>query len=104
QGHLEIGGQDHFYLEGQGSLAVPGEDDDILVYSSTQHPSELQHLVAHMLDVPQHAVTVEVRRMGGAFGGKETQAALPAAAAAPAAAMVRRADTLCLRRGHGVAM
>jgi xanthine dehydrogenase large subunit len=98
RGHLEIGGQDHFYLEGQVSLAVPGEDDDITVYSSTQHPSELQHLVAHMLDVPQHAVTVEVRRMGGAFGGKETQAALPAAAAALAATRLRRPVKVCLDR------
>ena len=98
QGHLEIGGQDHFYLEGQVSLAVPGEDHDITIHSSTQHPSELQHLVAHMLDVPQHAVTVEVRRMGGAFGGKETQAALPAAAAALAATRLGRPVKVCLDR------
>jgi len=75
QGELRLGGQDHFYLEGQASMAVPLEDDDMLIYSSTQHPSELQHLVAQALGRADNAVTVEVRRMGGAFGGKETQAA-----------------------------
>ncbi len=69
-GSLRIGGQEHFYLEGQVALAIPGEDE-MLVYSSTQHPSELQHIIAHMLHLPAAAVTVEVRRMGGAFGGKE---------------------------------
>jgi len=98
KGRLEIGGQDHFYLESQASLAVPGEDGDMLIHSSTQHPSEMQHLVAHLLDVPQHAVTVEVRRMGGAFGGKETQAALPAAAAALAAAKLGCPVKICLDR------
>jgi xanthine dehydrogenase large subunit len=75
KGKLRIGGQEHFYLEGQVSLAVPGEDGDVHVYASTQHPSELQHLLAHVLNLPHAAVTVELRRMGGAFGGKETQAA-----------------------------
>jgi len=75
QGELRLGGQDHFYLEGQASMAVPLEDGDMLIYSSTQHPSELQHLVAQALGRADNAVTVEVRRMGGAFGGKETQAA-----------------------------
>jgi xanthine dehydrogenase large subunit len=79
---LRIGGQEHFYLEGQVSLAIPGEDGDMLIHTSTQHPSEMQHLVAGMLKVPVGAVTVEVRRMGGAFGGKETQAAQWAAIAA----------------------
>ena len=72
-GDMVIGGQDHFYLEGHIALAIPGEGDDIIVYSSTQHPSEVQHMVAHALDVPSACVTVEVRRMGGGFGGKETQ-------------------------------
>jgi xanthine dehydrogenase large subunit len=98
QGRLEIGGQEHFYLEGQVAFAIPGEDRDILIHSSTQHPSELQHLVAHLLDVPQNAVTVEVRRMGGAFGGKETQGALPAAAAALAAMKLGRPVKVCLDR------
>ena len=75
QGEINTGGQDHFYLEGQASMAVPGEDGDMLVHSSTQHPSEMQHLIAQALGRPDNAVTVEVRRMGGAFGGKETQAA-----------------------------
>jgi xanthine dehydrogenase large subunit len=73
-GQMRIGGQDHFYLEGQIAVAVPGEDDDVKVYSSTQHPSEVQHMVAQVLGTSAHAVTVEVRRMGGGFGGKETQA------------------------------
>jgi len=81
-GQLAMGGQDHFYLEGQIALARPLEDGQIHVLSSTQHPSEVQHLVAHMLGLSSADVTVEVRRMGGAFGGKESQAALYAAAAA----------------------
>jgi len=84
-GTFEMGGQDHFYLEGQIAIATPGEDGQMHVLSSTQHPSEVQHLVAHMLHRPSADVTVEVRRMGGAFGGKETQAALFAAACALAA-------------------
>jgi xanthine dehydrogenase large subunit len=82
---LSIGGQDHFYLEGQVSLAIPMEDGDVVVHCSTQHPSEVQHLIAHALARPSNAVTVEVRRMGGAFGGKETQAAQWAIIAALAA-------------------
>jgi xanthine dehydrogenase large subunit len=74
-GELKTGGQDHFYLEGQASMAIPLEDRDLLINTSSQHPSELQHLVAQALGRPDNAVTVEVRRMGGAFGGKETQAA-----------------------------
>ena len=81
-GRLAIGGQDHFYLEGQIAMAVPGEDGDLMVYSSTQHPTEIQHTVAHTLGLPDHAITVETRRMGGGFGGKETQAALFAVVAA----------------------
>ena len=81
-GSFDMGGQDHFYLEGQVAVATPGEDGQIHLLCSTQHPSEIQHLVAHMLHRRSADVTVEVRRMGGAFGGKETQAALFAAAAA----------------------
>lgn len=81
-GSLKIGAQDHFYLEGQVAHARVGEDGQIHVVSSSQHPSEVQHLVAHLLNKPSADVTVEVRRMGGAFGGKESQAALFAAAAA----------------------
>ena len=79
---FDMGGQDHFYLEGQVAVATPGEDGQIHVLSSTQHPSEVQHIVAQLLLRNSADVTVEVRRMGGAFGGKETQAALFAAAAA----------------------
>ncbi len=85
KGTLCVGGQDHFYLEGHIAFAIPGEDDEVLIHSSTQHPSELQHLVSHVLNVPSNAVTVNVRRMGGAFGGKESQPALFAAVAALAA-------------------
>jgi xanthine dehydrogenase large subunit len=90
-GQMRVGGQDHFYLEGHIALAVPGEDRDVTVYSSTQHPSEVQHMVAHALGVPSHAVTVEVRRMGGGFGGKETQSNQFAAIAAVAAKKLGRA-------------
>ncbi len=82
KGRLRIGGQEHFYLEGQVALAIPGEDRDIQVYSSTQHPTEMQHLIAKLLGLNDNAVTVDVRRMGGAFGGKETQAAAFGAVAA----------------------
>jgi len=88
---MRIGGQDHFYLEGQIALAIPGEDGDMTVFSSTQHPSEVQHMVAHALGMPNHAVTVEVRRMGGGFGGKETQGNQFAALAAIAARRSGRA-------------
>lgn len=90
-GQMRIGGQDHFYLEGHIAMAIPGEDDDVLVYSSTQHPSEVQHMVSHVLDIPSHSITVNVRRMGGGFGGKETQSNLFAVVAALAAKTYNRA-------------
>ncbi len=98
QGELRIGGQDHFYLEGQVSMALPQEDGDMLVLTSSQHPSEVQTLVARSLGKPDHAVTVEVRRMGGAFGGKETQAAQWAIIAALLAAASGRPVKLRLDR------
>ncbi|MEO8021621.1 xanthine dehydrogenase molybdopterin binding subunit [Polaromonas sp.] len=73
-GQLEVGGQEHFYLEGQVAYALPLEQDQWWIYSSTQHPGEIQHWVAHALGIENNAVTVECRRMGGGFGGKETQA------------------------------
>ena len=82
EGELRCGGQEHFYLEGQVALAVPGERGEMLIHSSTQHPSEIQHLVAAALGLRDAEVTVELRRLGGAFGGKETQAAIYAVAAA----------------------
>jgi xanthine dehydrogenase large subunit len=81
-GEVRCGGQDHFYLEGQIALAIPGEAGDLQVLSSTQHPTEVQHGVARLLGLPLNAVTVEVRRMGGAFGGKESQATIIAGIAA----------------------
>ncbi|MCC5778847.1 xanthine dehydrogenase molybdopterin binding subunit [Nitratireductor sp. B36] len=90
KGQMRVGGQDHFYLEGQIAFAMPGEDGDVTVFSSTQHPSEVQHMVAHALGVSSHAVTIEVRRMGGGFGGKETQANLFAVISAIAAKNLNR--------------
>ncbi|MCR9138376.1 MAG: xanthine dehydrogenase molybdopterin binding subunit [Alphaproteobacteria bacterium] len=90
-GEMRIGGQDHFYLEGHIAMAVPGEDDEVAVYSSTQHPSEVQHMVAHALGTVSNAVTVFTRRMGGGFGGKETQGNQFAAIAAIAAKRFNRA-------------
>src|SRR3954453_19882398 len=85
-GSISFGGQDHFALESHACWAGRGEDETIFLSSSTQHPSEVQHIVAHLLNLPMHSVVVECQRMGGAFGGKETQAAIPAALAALAAA------------------
>ena len=104
EGRVRIGGQEHFYLEGQVALAVPGEDDEMRVLSSTQHPSEVQHLVARMLGVPDAAVVCECRRMGGAFGGKESQAAQWACLAALAARATGRPAKLRLDRDDDMAM
>ncbi len=90
EGEFELGGQDHFYLETQAATAEPGEDRTVFVNSSTQHPSEVQMSIAHVLGCAIHRVVVQCPRMGGGFGGKETQAAAPAALAALAALMTRR--------------
>ena len=90
-GRFVIGGQDHFYLEGQIAMAVPGEDDEMTIFVSTQHPAEVQHMVAHALGTHSNAVVVNVRRMGGGFGGKETQMNFFACVAAIAARRTRRA-------------
>ncbi len=84
-GQIEMGGQEHFYLEGQAAAALPQENGDMLIHSSTQHPSEIQHKVAHAIGVPMHGVRVETRRMGGGFGGKESQGNALAVACAVAA-------------------
>ena len=84
-GMLHIGGQEHFYLEGQAAFAMPGEAGEMLVHSSTQDPTLLQSVVAGVLAMPNAFVTVETRRMGGAFGGKESQASQTGALAALAA-------------------
>jgi xanthine dehydrogenase large subunit len=98
RGTLDVGGQEHFYLEGQIAYALPQEDGQWLIHSSTQHPGEVQHWVAHALDIPLHAVRVVCRRMGGGFGGKETQAGHLAVWAALAARKVGRPVKLRLDR------
>jgi xanthine dehydrogenase large subunit len=95
KGRIDMGGQEHFYLEGQAALALPQEGGDMVVHSSTQHPTEIQHKVAEALGVPMHAVRCEVRRMGGGFGGKESQGNALAVACAVAA---RALDRPCKMR------
>jgi xanthine dehydrogenase large subunit len=97
-GTLEVGGQEQFYLEGQISYALPTEAGGLHVHCSTQHPSEMQHLIARALNLASHAVRVECRRMGGGFGGKESQSALFACVAAIAAAKLKRPVKLRLDR------
>jgi xanthine dehydrogenase large subunit len=97
-GTLEVGGQEHFYLEGQIAYVLPMEQNQWTVYSSTQHPGEVQHWVAHALGIDNHAVRVECRRMGGGFGGKETQAGHLAVWAAVAAKKLGQAIKLRLDR------
>jgi xanthine dehydrogenase large subunit len=84
-GRIAMGGQEHFYLEGQAAVALPQEAGDMIIQSSTQHPTEIQHKVAHAIGRPMHAVRVETRRMGGGFGGKESQGNALAVACAVAA-------------------
>jgi xanthine dehydrogenase large subunit len=103
-GVLAIGGQDHFYLEGQVALVLPGEDRDLHVWSSTQNPTETQHLIARCLGLRDNAVVVEVRRMGGAFGGKETQSVHYAALAALAAHKTGRPAKIRLDRDDDMVM
>ncbi|WP_067520136.1 xanthine dehydrogenase molybdopterin binding subunit [Endozoicomonas ascidiicola] len=81
-GEVNNGGQEHFYLEGQIASIIPLEDGQLHVYTSSQHPSEVQKLVAEVTGIPLNKVVADVRRMGGGFGGKETQAAAPACIAA----------------------
>ena len=95
---VDLGGQEQFYLEGQVSYAIPKENDGMLVHCSTQHPSEMQHAVAHALGLHAHHVQVECRRMGGGFGGKESQSGLFACIAAVAAQKLQRPVKLRLDR------
>ncbi|MYA87218.1 MAG: xanthine dehydrogenase molybdopterin binding subunit [Boseongicola sp. SB0662_bin_57] len=90
EGSVEMGGQEHFYLEGHAALVLPQDSGDMIVHCSSQHPSEIQHKVADALGVPMHAVQVLVRRMGGGFGGKESQANAVAVACAVAASSTGR--------------
>src|SRR6202035_1725304 len=104
RGSVTIGGQDHFYLEGHIAIALPQEDGAMLVHSSTQHPTEVQNIVAHALKEPANRVVVQCRRMGGGFGGKESQAALIAAAAAVLARKSGRPVKLRLDRDADMLM
>lgn len=103
-GRFAVGGQEHFYLEGQVAVALPQDDGSLLIHSSTQHPTEVQHLVAHALGAHAHGVQVQCRRMGGGFGGKESQPALFACVAAIAARKLGRAVKLRLDRDVDMTM
>ena len=87
---IKIGGQEHLYLEGQAALAIPGENNDLNIFVSSQHPTEVQHKIAEVLNLPNHSINVEVRRMGGGFGGKESQSNILACACALAAHLLNR--------------
>ena len=100
----QVGGQEHFYLEGQVSLAIPQDNGGVLIHSSSQHPSEVQKLVAEVLALPMHKVVVDMRRMGGGFGGKETQAAQWACLAALLAVRNQKAVKLRLARSDDMAL
>ncbi|MEL7273072.1 MAG: xanthine dehydrogenase molybdopterin binding subunit [Pseudomonadota bacterium] len=102
-GTVVMGGQDHFYLETMVAYAQPGEDDEMLVWSSTQHPTEVQVHVALALGVRNHEVEAKVRRMGGAFGGKESQATIIACIAAIAAKKTGKPCRFRLRRHDDMA-
>ena len=95
---FQVGGQEHFYLEGQVAFALPGEDGDMVVHSSTQHPTEVQHICARLLGCDFNRITAVVRRLGGGFGGKESNASWVAAAAALAAHKTGRPVKLRLPR------
>ena len=103
EGHFEIGGQEHFYLEAQVAIAVPGEQGQMTVHSSTQHPTEVQSMTADALGVPFNHVTVICKRMGGGFGGKETQAAQPAMMAALVARATNRTARFVYERDDDMA-
>ncbi|MES0882063.1 xanthine dehydrogenase molybdopterin binding subunit [Roseibium sp. SCP14] len=103
-GSMFIGGQEHFYLEGQIAMALPQEDGGMLVHTSTQHPTEVQHTVAKVLGVPDATITAEIRRMGGGFGGKESQANQWASLAALAAQKTGRTCKLRLDRDDDMIM
>ena len=103
-GSLNLGGQDQFYLEGQIATALPAEDGDLYIYSSSQHPGEIQHLVSHAIGKRSKDVVVECRRMGGAFGGKESQPALIACIAGLMANKTGRACKLRLDRDDDMIM
>ena len=94
EGSMDLGGQEHFYLEGMAAAALPQEGGDMIVHSSTQHPTEIQHKVAEALGRPMNAVRCEIRRMGGGFGGKESQGNHLAVSCAVAAELTGRPCTM----------
>lgn len=104
QGSLHIGGQEHFYLETQVSSVMPTEDGGMIVYTSTQNPTEVQKLVAEVLDVSMNKIVIDMRRMGGGFGGKETQAAGPACMCAVIAHLTGRPTKMRLPRMEDMTM
>ena len=104
EGKIVIQGQDHFYLESQVSIAYPLEDGQLEIHSSSQHPTETQHVVAHALGIPDKDVVCQVKRMGGGFGGKESQAAPFAAMAALAARKLKRPVRICLTKDDDMIM
>lgn len=104
QGTLHIGGQEHFYLETQISSVMPTEDGGMIVYCSTQNPTEVQKLVAEVLDVSMNKIVVDMRRMGGGFGGKETQAASPACLCAVVARLTGQPTKMRLPRMEDMIM
>lgn len=104
QGDLHVGGQEHFYLETQASSVVPAEDGGVIVYTSTQNPTEIQKVVAEVLGVAMHKVVVDMRRMGGGFGGKETQANAPACIAAVIVSLTQKPTKIRLWRNDDMTM
>lgn len=104
EGKIQIQGHDHFYLESQVSIAYPLEDGQIEIHSSSQHPTETQHVVAHTLGIPDKDVICQVKRMGGGFGGKESQAAPFAAMAALCATKLKRPVRICLTKDDDMVM
>ena len=104
EGEVRMGGQEHFYLEPNAHLVVPGEHDEIVSYSSTQCPDKHHRYIAHVLGIPQHKVVVRTKRLGGGFGGKETRAAFVNAAAAIPAYLLRRPVRLVLDRDEDMSM
>ncbi|MGE3760240.1 MAG: xanthine dehydrogenase molybdopterin binding subunit, partial [Pseudobdellovibrionaceae bacterium] len=103
-GHFDIGGQEHFYLESQAAIAYPLENDQIEIHSSSQHPTEVQHVCAEALNLKHHQVTCIVKRMGGGFGGKESQASPFAAMAALVAHKLKRPARLALDKDDDMKM
>ena len=97
-GDFEIGGQDHFYLETHVAITFPGENDEYVIWSSTQHPTEVQHGVGKVLNIPSAKIDSKVRRLGGGFGGKESQATIFAAMSALGAYLTQKPVKIRLNR------